>query len=81
MINRLQQENKRVPSGRVNTIVKYLPGSRAVGKRIILSEEYGPEKDKIDTIYYIKKFNSFIGSCLNIKKKEAWGLVNRWYNE
>ncbi|CAG8846406.1 9502_t:CDS:1, partial [Racocetra persica] len=81
MINRLQQENKRIPSGRVNTIVKYLPGSRAVGERIILSEEYDPEKDKIDTIYYIKKFNLFIRLCLNIEEKEAWGLVNRWYNE
>ncbi|CAG8839932.1 392_t:CDS:1, partial [Racocetra persica] len=81
MINRLQQENKRIPSGRVNTIVKCLPGSRTVGERMILSEEYDPEKDKIYTIYYIKKFNSFIGSCLNIEEKEAWGLVNRWYNE
>ncbi|CAG8845181.1 27159_t:CDS:1, partial [Racocetra persica] len=54
MINRLQQENKRVPSGHVNTIVKYLPGSRAVGKRMVLSEEYDPEKDKIDTILYQK---------------------------
>ncbi|CAG8720843.1 9219_t:CDS:2, partial [Racocetra persica] len=81
MINRLQQENKKIPSGHVNTIVKYLPDSRAVGERMILSEEYDPKKDKINTIYYIKKFNSFIGSCLNIEKKEAWGLVNRWYNE
>ncbi|CAG8844816.1 6754_t:CDS:2, partial [Racocetra persica] len=81
MINQLQQENKRIPSGHVNTIVKYLPGSRTVGERIILLEEYDPEKDKIDTIYYIKKFNLFIRSCLNIEEKEAWSLVNRWYNE
>ncbi|CAG8851069.1 9518_t:CDS:1, partial [Racocetra persica] len=81
MINRLQQENKKIPSGRVNIIVKYLPGSRAVGERMILSEEYDPKKDKIDTIYYIKKFNSFIRSCLNIEEKETWGLINRWYNE
>ncbi|CAG8804675.1 18328_t:CDS:2, partial [Racocetra persica] len=40
IINWLQQENKKIPSGRVNTIVKYLPSSRAVGKRMILSEEW-----------------------------------------
>ncbi|CAG8747493.1 16274_t:CDS:2, partial [Racocetra persica] len=74
MINQLQQENKRVPSGCVNTIVKYLPGSRAVGERMMLSDEYDPEKNKIDTIYYIKKFNLFIRSYLNIEEKEAWGL-------
>lgn len=81
MVNRLNQEGKEIPSGRVNVVIKYLPGKRSVGERMILSEEYDPEKDTIDTLYYVKKFSSFIESSLNITDKEADIFLLKCYND
>src|SRR6185437_14677853 len=75
MVNRLQREGKSVPSGRVSIVVRKMPGNRSVGERMILSTEYNPEKDIIDVTYYVKKFSSFVESCLNIDDKEACAFI------
>ncbi|CAG8732759.1 23730_t:CDS:2, partial [Gigaspora rosea] len=75
MVNRLQREGKSVPSGRVNIMVRKMPGNRSVGERMILSTRYNPETDIIDVTYYMKKFSSFVESCLNIDDKEAWSFI------
>jgi hypothetical protein len=81
MVNRLEQEGKPVPNGRVNVIVKYLPGKRSVGEKMLLTEEYDPEKDFIDTLYYIKKFIPFIKSSMNLEEDEAKNFLFECYNE
>ncbi|CAG8776039.1 15975_t:CDS:2, partial [Racocetra persica] len=51
---------------------QYLPGQRSVGDLMLLSlsEEYDSKKDTINTLYYIKKFSSFIQSRSSGKKQE-----------
>ncbi|CAG8692755.1 1737_t:CDS:2, partial [Gigaspora rosea] len=63
-----------VLSGRVNIVIQKMPGNRSVSKRMILPTENSPEKDIIDITYYVKKFSSFVRSCLNINNKEAWSF-------
>ena len=81
MVNRLEREGKPVSSGRVNIIVRHLPGKRSVGEKMLLTEEYDPEKDTIDTLYYIKKFIPFVKSSMNLEENEAKNFLFECYNE
>ncbi|CAG8839524.1 32244_t:CDS:2, partial [Racocetra persica] len=39
------------------------------------------EPSKYLTIVLTRPLEELFASCLNIEEKEAWGLINKWYNK